>query len=86
MNPINTLLKTKTTAIRSERAYVISEFVTEINIERTGTKYQPILPRVVAIKVSHIKGLSDLRDFYKQCWRYKLEKGSFSKCFFGALK
>ena len=69
----------------SNRASIIEMFVTEINRERFKTKYGKIAPRVVAIKVGHIKG-DDLYAFHRQCMDYKNVKGSYSKCFFGALK
>jgi len=68
--------------INSERASVIDEFVQAINQDREGTKYQPIKPRAIAIKVAHLK-LPDLYYFLSKCKDYK---GSFSKCFFGSLK
>ena len=85
MNSIANIKPTET-KLRSERACIISEFVKEINFDRQGTSYFPTTGKVIAIKTSHLS-LKDLRDFYKDCWRYKIEgKGEFSKCFFGALK
>jgi len=39
----------------------------------------------VSMKVRHIKDIDHLRVFYNDCLRSKA-RGSFSKCFFGALK
>jgi hypothetical protein len=72
----------KESTIRDERPHLISQFVEGINRERVGTKYKPMTPRAVAIKLSHIKEKSDLYYFLKRC-----EEGdSFGKVFFGALK
>jgi hypothetical protein len=40
----------------------------------------------VNMKLIHIKDYDHLKDFYKKCLEYKSKKGSFSRCFFGALK
>jgi len=67
--------------IKSERAYLISQFVEKINLERKGTKFKDITPRIVAIKTAHLS-ISDLYFFLKSC-----EQGdSFGKVFFGSLK
>lgn len=71
----------------SERASVIQEFVEELNAERKGTKWKPVHPRAIAVKLGHIKKLSDLYYFLGQCRKYKAEgKGEFGRCFFGSLK
>lgn len=86
MKSIREHLKTETTNIKSERAFIVSEFVKEINKNRLKTKYKPVTGRMIAIKTSHLSK-EELRDFFKQCWRYHIEgKGQFSKCFFGALR
>jgi hypothetical protein len=72
--------------ITNERQLVIKEFVDEINKERNNTKWKPITARAVAIKLSHIKSLSDLYYFLSVCRDYAHRNGSFSKCFFGSLK
>lgn len=72
--------------IRSERAFVLSQFVEEINKERLATKWQPITGRAVAMKLSHLKDNGTLYFFLSQCRDYKNRHGSFSKYFFGALK
>lgn len=76
----------KKSRITSERAYILSEFVEEINKERINTKFKPITGRAVAMKLSHIKDKFTLRAFLSDCRDYKNRKGSFSKCFFGSLK
>lgn len=72
--------------IKSERAYIISIFTEEINKERIGTKFKPILSRTVAIKLGHLKDNGTLYYFLSQCKDSKKRYNSFSKCFFGALK
>lgn len=75
--------------INSERAYVISMFVEELN-KIAGTKYKvgkewkivkEVKPAFVAWKLSHLK-LVDLYSFLSQCRQAKI----FSKCFYGCLK
>lgn len=70
----------------SERASIIEQFVIEINRERIGTKIKPIEAKAVVFKLTHVKEKSELYDFLNKCKRYKAEKGSFGKCFFGCLK
>lgn len=72
--------------IKSERAWIISQFVEEINKERIGTSFKPLSGRVCAIKLSHLKDNHTLYYFLSTCRDYKNRKGSFSKCFFGSLK
>lgn len=90
MKEIGNIIKdfkiTENKLINSERAEIISQFVEEINNEREGTKWKPIHPRAVAVKLGHIKQKSDLYFFLKKCREYKANKGSFSKCFWGSLK
>lgn len=66
--------------IKSERAYIISQFVERLNQERGELK--PLAPSYVAFRLSHLKK-DDLYFFLAQC-----EKANcgFSKCFFGSLK
>lgn len=80
------LEKSISNKIRSERAFVLSQFVEEINKERLATKWQPITGRAVAMKLSHLKDNGTLYFFLSQCKDYKNRHGSFSKYFFGALK
>lgn len=78
--------KSNEVKIRSERAFVISQFVEEINKERLATKWQPMTGKGVAMKLSHLKDNGTLYFFLSQCKDYKNRHGSFSKYFFGALK
>lgn len=77
--------KELTKQCNSERSDVIRQFVEEINKERIGTKYKPLSPKAVAIKLSYLK-LQDLYTFLSLCKDYKNRQQSFSKYFFGALK
>lgn len=77
------LLPKKASNIKSERAEIISKFVEKINRERMGTIYAQITPRVVAIKIGHLKDNMELYHFYKMCCN---AKNGFGRCFFGALK
>lgn len=69
----------------SERAETIKEFVDAINAERVNTKFKKISPRLVAIKLAHLKQ-EDLYYFLSVCKDYRVRNGSFSKAFFGMLK
>lgn len=81
--------------ITNERQSIIKEFVDEINKERP-LKYkdkngniktlQKVTAKAVAVKLGHLKDLKDLYYFLSVCRDYKNRNGSFSKCFFGALK
>ena len=62
---------------------LIQEFQKEVNLERPRLKQLPFV--AIRIKLSHLNEES-LRTFMNQCKDYKNRKGSFSKCFFGALK
>lgn len=68
-----------------ERREYVQEFTDKINTERVGTKWKPLKLQAVAVMVGHLKN-QDLHFFLKKCNEYQKEKGSFSKCFFGALK
>jgi len=72
--------------VKSERADILSQYLEHINKERLHTKWKPLTGRGVAMKLSHIKDNQTLYYFLSQCKDYKNRHGSFSKCFFGALK
>lgn len=89
-----TIKDRKEVSAKSERAELIGLFTEELNQERGNGYYKDekwhelkkLTPRVVAVKVGHIKLLEDLRFFYQKCHKAKLEGRSFSKVFFGSLK
>ena len=64
--------------IKTERQFIVSEFVDEINKERLGTKYRQVGGREVAVKLSHLKSNRDLYDFLKHSYnsfhRYQQNK------------
>lgn len=72
--------------VLSERQYILSQFVEEINKERIGGKFKPVSGRQIAIKLSHIKDNHTLYYFLSSCKDYKNRSGSFGKCFYGSLK
>lgn len=82
MNPISTNLKLPAkTKISNERQYVLSMFVEEINKARQSTKYKPLPPSAIAVKLSHIK-TKELYEFYSVC----KDANCFSKKFWFELK
>ncbi len=67
--------------ITGERQELIQSFVEKINLERIGTKWNPVTWRQINGLVSHVK-MADVYWLFKEC-----EQGdSFSKKFFGILK
>jgi len=70
--------------INSERSAIIKMFVDRLNAERVGTKYKPLSPAAVSVKLaqSQVKTKEELYDFYRQCERAK----NFSSYFFWSLK
>lgn len=72
--------------ITNERQAVIKEFVDEINKERIGTKWKPITPKAVAIKLGMLKSTRELYEFLSECRDYKNRNGSFGKRFFGSYQ
>ena len=75
------LFKTKREVAHSQRAELLETIITKINAERVGTKYKPVTPIMIAVK---LKGITtgDLVGFVKLCTQAK----SFGQCFFGKLK
>lgn len=81
-----TIEKTDKSKIKSERAYILSLFVEEINKERQGTQYKPITGRAVAMCLKLLKTNQDLYAFLSECKDYQRRNGSFGKRFFGGCK
>lgn len=69
------------TKITNQRQYVLSLFLEEINKARVGTKYQPLRPAVLGVKLAHIK-TRELYEFYSVC----KQANCFSKKFWFELK
>lgn len=65
----------------SQRAELIETIISRINKERVGTKWKPLSPIAVAIKLKGVK-TGRLVGFVKECSDSK----SFGACFFGQLK
>lgn len=80
--PVINLTKTK---ITNKRQYILQQFIDEINKERVGSKFKAVYPKSVAIKIAHLN-IVDLEYFFSICMDCKQRTGSFSKCFYGALK
>lgn len=57
----------------SARAFLISQFLEELNKDRDGIKYKKLTSGFLALKLSHIKKMEDLRWFWDYC--HKEEKG-----------
>lgn len=70
----------------NERQTVVKQFVDAINLEQLAAKKKPYAASMIAFKLSHVKSLHDLYTFLSTCKDYRNRKGSFNKCFFGALK
>lgn len=83
---LNSIDKSQKSRITNERQDILSQFLTEINKERIGTKFKLMTGRGVAMKLSHLKDNTTLYYFLSECKDYKNRNGSFSKYFFGALK
>ena len=91
MNQISLSLPTlqeyqPTSKATNERASVVEEFVTAINLERKGTKYKPVKAKRIAIQLSVFKDLWELRQFLSICKEYGTLKGSFSRRYFGGFR
>ena len=65
----------------SQRAELLETIITKINAERVGTKYKPVTPIMIAVKLKGIP-TGELVGFVKSCQQSK----SFGQCFFGKLK
>jgi hypothetical protein len=70
----------------TERGLLLTEITDTINAERKGTKWKPVTIKQVAVKVGHLKEISDLTFLLSICKDSKRRCGSFSKCFYGSLK
>jgi hypothetical protein len=65
----------------SSRAEIVALFVEKLNQARQGTKFKPVTPRQVAVKLAHVPE-RDLYPFYKECSGAK----SFSAFFWWSLR
>lgn len=70
----------------SQRGLILEEILKEVNEERIGTKYKPMTIRHLAVKLSHLKEISDLTYLTSICKSYKARGGQYGRCFWGAIK
>ena len=68
----------------SERSEVIGMFLEKLNSERG--KYPPLKASRVAVMLSTIKSVKDLRAFYSECLYHDSPVCGFSKWFFYCFK
>jgi hypothetical protein len=86
MESIGRLFQVKETKKHSsERGDLIDYFTNEINLERNGTNFKKITPRVVAIKLGGLS-LTDLYYLKSVCDDARRRRYPVSKVFFGSLK
>lgn len=71
---------------RTERDYIISKFLHEINIERIGTKYKQLSFIALKMKLKKITNIHDLYILHSECVDFKNRYGTFGAKFFSALK
>lgn len=82
-NPfLNYQFQFETTIYKNEREEIVAEFVKEINYHRVGTKYKPVTPKQIALRLNGNKILaksdSECRLLLKKC----IDKNSFSFFFY----
>lgn len=75
----------KKSSITSKRQMLLKDFVENLNLERSGSKYPPLTGKVVAIKLFHLSEF-DLSAFYSSCKDAQRRNGSFSKYFWYNLR
>lgn len=81
------ILKKEKSKHKTEEGEIISEFMNEINLERIGTKFRKVNFMSVRTKLEAIANNKQaMREFLSNCKDSKSRSGSFSKCFYGALK
>lgn len=73
----------------SARAFLISQFLEELNKDRDGVRFKKLTPQGLGFKLAHIKTMEDLRWFWDECHQedWKTKKKVFnSKLFWWKLK
>lgn len=66
---------------RTERAEIVADFVKNINFIRLGTKYKPVTPKQIALRLNmnpKLKSDQEARYLLNEC----LRKNSFSMFFY----
>jgi len=85
MQRIQELLTLHSTHTLSERSELVGYFTEKINQQREGTKYRPLTPRAIAIKLGHLN-LTDIYYLKSICDDAQRRNGAFSKVFWSSLK
>lgn len=50
----------------SARAFLVSQFLEELNKDRDGVRFKKLTPQALGVKLAHLK-LEDLRWFWDEC-------------------
>lgn len=69
----------------SERAELLQFFLDKVNAARRGTKYKPLRPAALAVKLSHLK-LPDLYYLKSTCLDAERQGKPFSAIFWWSIK
>ena len=87
MKPIASLLERKQSKLgyRTERGDLLQFFLDKLNAARKGTKYKPLTPAALAVKLSHLK-LPDLYYLKSSCLDAEREGKPFSAIFWWSIK
>jgi hypothetical protein len=86
MEPIKSLLRApRPKKPVSERAELLQFFLDKVNAARRGTKYKPLRPAALAVKLSHLK-LPDLYYLKSVCEDAERRGKPFSAIFWWSLK
>jgi len=70
-----------TTTFQSQRAELMHTIISTINKEREGTKFKPVTPVQIGVKLKHMS-TSDMVGFVKECKQAR----NFSEYFWYKLK
>ncbi len=70
---------------RSERGELLQFFLEKLNEARKGTKYKPLRPAALGVKLSHLS-VSDLYYLKSDCLDAERRGYSFSKRFWWSIK
>jgi hypothetical protein len=86
MEPIGSLLKQRPAhKPTSERAELLQFFLDKLSAARRGTKYKPLTPAALAVRLSHLK-LADLYYLKSTCLDAERDGKPFSAIFLVELK
>jgi hypothetical protein len=89
MKDLNSLIKSRfkpPQKAASERAELIGYFRDRLNATRDGKKYKKLTYAAVAVKLSHIKSLSDLYYLKSVCEDAERRGKPFSAIFWWSIK